>query len=210
MILPLLLFMKNPPSLEKLITALKVLPGVGPKSAQRIAFHLMQRERGGAHKLARALDDALNHVTHCRRCNTFSETELCNLCVDEQRLQDVLMVVEMPADLVNLEQTQCYNGLYFVLMGRLSPLENIGPKDIALAQLIERALDDRVKEVIIATNFTAEGEATAHVISELLKDKGVKLTRIARGMPVGGELEYVDRGTLAQAVYERRVLSTGE
>lgn len=202
--------MKNPPSLDKLISALKVLPGVGPKSAQRIAFHLLQRDKGGAQKLARALDEALANVTHCRRCNTFSETELCNLCVDEQRRQDVLMVVEMPADLANLEQAHCFDGLYFVLMGRLSPLEGIGPKDIALAPLIERVLDDRVQEVVIATNFTAEGEATAHVISELLKDKGLKLTRIARGMPVGGELEYVDRGTLAQAVYERRVLSSDE
>ncbi|MCW3478288.1 recombination mediator RecR [Neisseriaceae bacterium JH1-16] len=199
--------MKNPPSLDQLISALKVLPGVGPKSAQRMAYHLLQRDKAGADKLARALDRALTQLTHCERCNTFSETTLCNVCADEKRRQDTLMVVEMPADLANLEQSQCYDGLYFVLMGRVSPMEGIGPNDIALAKLITRALDGTVEEVIIATNFTAEGEATAHVISELLKDKGVKLTRIARGLPVGGELEYVDLGTLAQAVYERRSLS---
>jgi recombination protein RecR len=199
--------MKNPPSLDQLISALKVLPGVGPKSAQRMAYHLLQRDKAGAEKLARALDRALSNLTHCERCNTFSETPLCNVCADEKRKQDVLMVVEMPADLANLEQSQCYDGLYFVLMGRISPMEGIGPNDVALAKLITRALDGTVEEVIIATNFTAEGEATAHVIGELLKDKGVKLTRIARGLPVGGELEYVDLGTLAQAVYERRGLS---
>jgi len=199
--------MKNPPSLDQLISALKVLPGVGPKSAQRMAYHLLQRDKTGAEKLARALDRALTQLTHCERCNTFSETSLCNVCADEKRRQDTLMVVEMPADLANLEQSQCYDGLYFVLMGRISPMEGIGPNDVALAKLITRALDGTVEEVIIATNFTAEGEATAHVISELLKDKGIKLTRIARGLPVGGELEYVDLGTLAQAVYERRSLS---
>jgi len=199
--------MKNPPSLDQLISALKVLPGVGPKSAQRMAYHLLQRDKAGADKLARALDRALTQLTHCERCNTFSETTLCNVCADEKRRQDTLMVVEMPADLANLEQSQCYDGLYFVLMGRVSPMEGIGPNDIALAKLITRALDGTVEEVIIATNFTAEGEATAHVISELLKDKGVKLTRIARGLPVGGELEYVDLGTLAQAVFERRSLT---
>ncbi|MDN0076557.1 recombination mediator RecR [Crenobacter sp. SG2303] len=199
--------MKNPPSLDQLISALKVLPGVGPKSAQRMAYHLLQRDKAGAEKLARALDRALTQLTHCERCNTFSETTLCNVCADDKRRQDTLMVVEMPADLANIEQSQCYDGLYFVLMGRVSPMEGIGTNDIALAKLMARALDGTVEEVIVATNFTAEGEATAHVIGELLKDKGVKLTRIARGLPVGGELEYVDLGTLAQAVYERRGLT---
>ncbi|MDN0084557.1 recombination mediator RecR [Crenobacter sp. SG2305] len=199
--------MKNPPSLDQLISALKVLPGVGPKSAQRMAYHLLQRDKAGAEKLARALDRALTQLTHCERCNTFSETTLCNVCADGKRRQDTLMVVEMPADLANIEQSQCYDGLYFVLMGRVSPMEGIGTNDIALAKLMTRALDGTVEEVIVATNFTAEGEATAHVIGELLKGKGVKLTRIARGLPVGGELEYVDLGTLAQAVYERRGLT---
>ncbi|RXZ42531.1 recombination mediator RecR [Crenobacter cavernae] len=196
--------MKNPPSLDSLIAALKVLPGVGPKSAQRMAFHLLQRDKGGAEKLARALDRALVNLTHCERCNTFSETPICNLCADEERRQDVLCVVEMPADLLMLEQAQCFDGLYFVLMGRISPLDGVGPRDVALEKLFHRALDGTVEEVIIATNFTAEGEATAHVVSELLKNRGLKLSRIARGMPVGGELEYVDPGTLAQAVFERR------
>lgn len=196
--------MKNPPALDHLISALKVLPGVGPKSAQRMAFHLLQRDHKGAEKLARALDRALTQLTHCQRCNTFSETELCHLCADETRRQDQLCIVEMPADLMMLEQAKCFEGLYFVLMGRLSPLDNVGPKDLNLDKLLARALDGRVEEVVLATNFTAEGEVTAHMLSELLKDKDVRVSRIARGMPVGGELEYVDLGTLAQAVYERR------
>jgi len=198
--------MKNPPSLDSLISALKVLPGVGPKSAQRMAFHLLQRDKAGADKLARAIDKALTQLTHCERCNTFSETPLCNICADEERRQDLLCVVEMPADLLTMEQAQCFDGLYFVLMGRISPIDKIGPRDIALDKLFHRALDGKVEEVVIATNFTAEGEATAHVVTELLKNRGLKLTRIARGMPVGGEVEYVDLGTLAQSMYERRDL----
>ena len=198
--------MKNPPSLDQLISALKVLPGVGPKSAQRMAFHLLQRDKAGAEKLARALDRALSNLMHCQRCNTFSETPLCNLCADTERRQDQLCVVEMPADLLVLEQAQCFEGLYFVLMGRISPMDGIGPHDVNLDKLMDRVLDGVVQEVVIATNFTAEGEVTAHMIAELFKDRGIKVTRIARGMPVGGELEYVDLGTLAQAVYERRGL----
>ncbi|MFN4238494.1 MULTISPECIES: recombination mediator RecR [Vogesella] len=196
--------MKNPPSLDQLIAALKVLPGVGPKSAQRMAFHLLQKDRGGADKLARALDHALMNLRHCERCHTFSETPLCNVCADAERRQDLLCVVEMPADLLMLEQTRCYDGLYFVLMGRLSPMDGVGPKDIDLERLVARATDGQVEEVIIATNFTAEGEVTAHLISEMLKAQGLRVSRIARGMPVGGELENVDPGTLAQAMYERR------
>lgn len=198
--------MKNPPSLDQLIAALKVLPGVGPKSAQRMAFHLLQKDKAGADKLARALDRALLTLRHCERCHTFSESPLCNVCADDKRRQDLLCIVEMPADLLMLEQTRCYDGLYFVLMGRLSPMDGIGPKDIDLPRLMERACDGVVQEVIVATNFTAEGEVTAHLIAEMLKAQGLKVTRIARGMPVGGELEYVDPGTLAQAMYERRTL----
>ncbi|QEL54638.1 recombination mediator RecR [Chromobacterium paludis] len=199
--------MKNPPALEQLISALKVLPGVGPKTAQRMAFHLLQRDKKGADKLARALDVALNQLTHCQRCNTFSEAELCAICADDSRRQDQLCIVEMPADLMMLEQAKCFEGLYFVLMGRVSPLDNIGPKDLNLDKLLPRALDGQVSEIVIATNFTAEGEVTAHMLSELFKGRGLTLTRIARGMPAGGELEYVDLGTLAQAVYERRGVS---
>ena len=195
--------MKNPPSLDQLIAALKVLPGVGPKSAQRMAFHLLQREQAGAEKLARALDRALKNLMHCERCNTFSETPLCNLCADAERNQRQLCVVEMPADLLMLEQARCYEGLYFVLMGRISPLEGLGPREANLDKLLLRAQDGVVEEVILATNFTAEGEVTAHMIGELLKQRGLKVSRIARGMPVGGELEHVDPGTLAQALYER-------
>ncbi|MCP9758364.1 recombination protein RecR [Aquitalea sp. S1-19] len=196
--------MKNPPALDHLIAALKVLPGVGPKSAQRMAYHLLQRDQEGAGKLARAIDRALTHLTHCERCNTFSETPLCNLCSDETRRQDLLCVVEMPTDQLMLEQAQCFDGLYFVLMGRVSPMEGLGPREANLDRLLVRAQDGVVEEVVIATNFTAEGEVTAHMISELLKARGIRVSRIARGMPVGGELEHIDLGTLAQAVYERR------
>lgn len=196
--------MKNPPSLDQLIAALKVLPGVGPKSAQRMAFHLLQHEQAGAERLARALDRALQNLLHCERCNTFSETPLCNLCADAERNARQLCVVEMPADLLMLEQARCYDGLYFVLMGRISPLEGLGPREANLDKLLLRAQDGLVEEVILATNFTAEGEVTAHMIGELLKQRGIKVSRIARGMPVGGELEHVDPGTLAQALYERR------
>jgi len=199
--------MKNPPSLDQLIAALKVLPGVGPKSAQRMAFHLLQKDRGGADKLARALDHALMNLRHCERCHTFSETPLCNVCADAERRQDLLCVVEMPADLLMLEQTRCYEGLYFVLMGRISPLDNIGPKETNLDKLMVRALDDVVEEVVIATNFTAEGEVTAHMIAELLKGRSLPAGSDAHGVPVGGELEYVDLSTLAQAVYERKSLT---
>ncbi|MGL6071743.1 recombination mediator RecR [Craterilacuibacter sp.] len=196
--------MKNPPALDHLISALRVLPGVGPKSAQRMAYHLLQRDQAGAGKLARAIERALTHLIHCERCNTFSETPLCNLCSDDTRRQDLLCVVEMPTDQLMLEQAQCFDGLYFVLMGRVSPMEGMGPREANLDRLLVRALDGVTQEVVIATNFTAEGEVTAHMISELLKTRGIKVSRIARGMPVGGELEHIDLGTLAQAVYERR------
>jgi recombination protein RecR len=196
--------MKPPSTLEELIDALRCLPGVGPKSAQRMAFHLLQRDHPGAQRLGRALDQALARVRHCERCNNFTEQAICELCSSQRRDQASLCVVETPADLLMMEQAQVYDGMYFVLMGRLSPLDGVGPKDIHLDRLVKRALDGIVKETILATNFTVEGEATAHYIGELLGTRGMKVSRIARGLPVGGELEHVDSGTLAQAMIERR------
>jgi recombination protein RecR len=195
----------NPPSsLQELIDALRCLPGVGPKSAQRMAFHVLQRDRPGAAELARALSNALAVVRHCERCNTFTEEQVCELCRSPRRDNALLCVVETPADLLMMEQAQCYRGQYFVLMGRLSPLDGIGPREIHLERLVRRAGDGLVKEVILATNFTVEGEATAHYIGDVLRAKDIRVSRIARGLPVGGELEHVDSGTLAQAVIERR------
>lgn len=196
--------MKNPPALEQLIESLRCLPGVGPKSAQRMAYYLLQRDRHGANGLAQALENALQVVDHCKLCNTFSEQPICPLCESAQRDKSILCVVEMPTDLLMLENTRAYTGMYFVLMGRLSPLDGIGPKEIHLDKLIKRADDGIVEEVILATNYTVEGDATAHYISELLRARGIKVSRIARGMPMGGEIEYVDSGTLAQAMLERR------
>ncbi len=196
--------MKNPPALEQLIDSLRCLPGVGPKSAQRMAYYLLQRDRKGASALASALDQALQVVDHCHLCNTFSEQTVCPLCDSENRDKHLLCVVEMPTDLLMLENTRAYSGMYFVLMGRLSPLDGVGPKEIHLDKLIKRAQDGVVQEVVLATNYTVEGDATAHYISELLKARGIKTSRIARGMPMGGEIEYVDSGTLAQAMLERR------
>ncbi len=196
--------MKSPSSLEELIEALRCLPGVGPKSASRMAYHLLQYDRAGAERLGVAMARALQSIRRCARCNTFTEDEICALCASPKRDPSSLCVVETPADLGMMEQTMAYNGLYFVLMGRLSPLDGVGPKDIGLDVLQKRATDGVVKEVVIATNFTNEGEATAHYIGEMLKNRGLAITRIARGIPVGGELEYVDAGTIAQAFYERR------
>lgn len=198
--------MKTPSTVEELIEALRCLPGVGPKSAQRMAFHLLQRDHPGAQRLARALDQALARVRHCERCNNFTEQAICELCSSPRRDQTSLCVVETPADLLMMEQAQVYDGMYFVLMGRLSPLDGVGPKDIHLDRLVKRALDGIVKETILATNFTVEGEATAHYVGELLGARGMKVSRIARGLPVGGELEHVDSGTLAQAMIERRTV----
>jgi recombination protein RecR len=195
---------KSPSSLDELIEALRALPGVGPKSASRMAYHLLQYDRPGAEQLAVALGRALKLVRRCVRCNTFTEDEVCALCASSKRDPSVLCVVETPADLGMMEQTLAFSGLYFVLMGRLSPLDGIGPKDIGLDVLQKRATNGVVKELVIATNFTNEGEATAHYIGEMLKNRGLTITRIARGIPVGGELEYVDAGTIAQAFYERR------
>ena len=192
--------------LERLIEALRVLPGVGPRSAQRMAYHLLQRDRGGAEQLAHALEAAIAGVRHCARCNNFTEEEVCALCRSSRRDASLLCVVETPADLGMVEQTLSYSGMYFVLMGRLSPLDGVGPRDIGLDRLLARAVDGQVEEVILATNFTNEGEATAHYIAEMLRARGIRASRIARGVPLGGELEYVDAGTLSQALMERRAL----
>jgi len=193
-----------PSSLDELIEALRCLPGVGPKSAQRMAYHLLQRDRRGADRLAAALHRALDTLRRCARCNTFTEDEVCDRCASPKRDSSLLCVVEMPVDLNTMEQTHAFNGLYYVLLGRLSPLDGIGPKELAFERLLARATDGVVKEVILATNFTNEGEATAHYLSELLHARGVKVSRIARGLPVGGELEFSDAATVAQALRERR------
>ena len=193
-------------SLDALARALRCLPGVGPKAAQRMALHLMQHDRDGARALASALAQAADVIRHCERCNTFTEESICAMCRSGKRDQALLCVVETPADLLMVEHTHSYQGLYFVLMGRLSPLDGIGPKEIGLDRLLKRAQDGVVREVILATNFTNEGEATAHYVGELMKARGLTVSRLARGVPVGGELEYVDAGTLAQALRERRPL----
>lgn len=194
----------NPSGLDALIEALRCLPGVGPKSAQRMAYHLLQHDRKGAQRLGDALGHALASIRHCRRCNTFAETEICERCASPRRDASLLCVVETPVDMNMMEQTSAYQGLYYVLMGRISPLDGIGARELRLEQLLARVGDGEVREVILATNYTNEGEATAHYITALLKPKGINVTRIARGVPVGGELEYVDSGTLAQALRERR------
>jgi len=181
-----------------------VLPGVGPRSAQRMAYHLLQHDREGAEQLANALSNALSRVRHCSRCNNYTEEDTCALCLSPRRNRALLCVVETPADLAMVEQTAAFAGMYFVLMGRLSPLEGIGPREIGLDRLLARATDGEVAEVVLATNFTNEGEATAHYVAESLRARSVKVTRIARGVPLGGELEYVDAGTLSQAMLDRR------
>ena len=199
--------MSHPSSLESLVEALRCLPGVGPKSAQRMAYYLMQRDRQGAQQLADALQLALGALRHCRRCNTFPEADVCDLCQSTKRDPRLMCVVETPVDMNMMEQTHAYSGLYYVLMGRVSPLDGIGPRELQLEQLLARASDGVVQEVILATNFTNEGEVTAHYLTEMLKSRSIKVSRIARGVPVGGELEFVDSGTLAQAVRERKSLA---
>lgn len=190
--------------LDRLVEALRVLPGVGPRSAQRMAYYLLQRDRDGAEQLARALADALARVQHCVMCNNFTEDDVCALCRSPRRDRSLLCVVETPADLAMVEQTAAYSGMYFVLMGRLSPLDGVGPRDIGLEKLLARATAGEVTEVVLATNFTNEGEATAHYVAEMLRSRNVRVSRIARGVPLGGELEYVDAGTLSQALLDRR------
>ena len=169
-----------------------------------MAYYLLQHDRVGAKRLGESLEQALLAIRHCQRCNTFTEAEICERCASPKRDASLLCVVETPVDMNMMEQTHAYNGLYYVLMGRLSPLDGVGPRELHLERLLERATDGAVKEVIMATNFTNEGEATAHYLSEMLHTRGIKVSRIARGLPVGGELEFTDAGTIAQAMYERR------
>jgi recombination protein RecR len=192
------------PALEGLVDALRRLPGVGVKSAQRLAFHLLQHDRDGARRLARALDEAVDRMRHCERCHTFTGQAVCATCSDPERDARLLCVVETPADQAALERSGSYKGLYFVLMGRLSPLNGVGTGDIGAAELLARASDGVVQEVILATSFTAEGEVTAHALAQALRARGVKVTRLARGVPAGSELEYVDLSTIAHALVDRR------
>jgi recombination protein RecR len=198
--------MLYPPSLTRLIEALRNLPGVGPKSAQRMAFHLLEKDRNGAGAIADALQKAIGNVTRCQRCRMFAEAELCPICSSAARDRSLLCVVESPADVAAIEQSGSYRGSYFVLMGHLSPLDGIGPDELGFAQLEALLAEGSVKEAILATNTTVEGDATAHVISEIAARYKVTSSRIAHGVPVGGELEYVDGGTLAHALAGRHVL----
>ncbi|MCG6504456.1 recombination mediator RecR [Kingella sp. SNUBH-2017] len=195
-----------PDAFSRLIKALCILPNVGPKTAQRMAYTLLQQNRAGAQELAQALDCALKQVNNCTSCNTFCEGGLCHICADEKRDPRRLMIVHMPADVAGMEAARCHDGLYFVLMGQVSPAQDMDLKAIALDKLIARVADSPVEEIIIATSFTAEGDATAYVLAELFKDQPYKVSRLARGMPLGSELEYVDAGTLAQAVYRRSLI----
>lgn len=198
--------MLYPPSLLRLIEALRVLPGVGPKSSQRMAFHLLERNRVGAQALAKALEAASKEIGQCKRCRMFAEQELCPICATVSRDRSLLCVVESPADVVAVDQSGSYRGMYFVLMGHLSPLDGIGPEELGLPQLESLMAEGEIKEVILATNPTVEGEATAHYIAEMAVRHQIKPTRIAHGVPVGGELEYVDGGTLAHALAGRHLI----
>ena len=198
--------MQHTPALAALIEALRALPGVGPKSAQRMAFHLLQQARPAAQNLGLTLQRALEKVGSCRQCRMFSEGELCVVCGNPQRDDTLLCVVESPADVVAIEQTGTYRGRYFVLMGHLSPLEGIGPEELGAQHLDGRLAAGGVREVILATNSTVEGEATAHFLSQLVQAHGIRASRIAHGVPMGGELEYVDGGTLARALSGRLFL----
>ncbi len=194
------------PLLQQLIEALRCLPGVGPKSAQRMALHLLERDRTGATQLSEVLKQAVEHIGHCKQCRTLSETELCGYCTDSRRNDELLCIVETPADVMAINQATDFKGRYFVLMGHLSPLDGIGPSELGLDQLEERLSSGQIKEIILATNPTVEGETTAHYISEMAADYGVDATRLAHGIPLGGELEYIDGGTLAHAFSGRRKL----
>ena len=197
---------KTPDAFTRLTNALKVLPGVGPKSAQRMAYQLLQNKRQEAAELVEALQHALKQINHCMLCNTFCEGSLCDICADERRDKSRLMIVHMPADVSNMETAHCHDGLYFVLMGYVNPVQDMDISAVDLDKLVERLKAAEIEEIIIATAFTAEGDATAYVLSELFKNLPYKVSRLARGIPLGGEVEYIDAGTLAQAVYERRAI----
>jgi recombination protein RecR len=194
------------PKIDQLIEALRCLPGVGPKSAQRMTFHLLERNRDGGQKLAEALQQALSNVHHCKQCQILSETELCARCADQTRNKELLCIVEMPNDVIAIEQATAYHGLFFVLSGHLSPLDGIGPEELGIPNLITLFDQGNIKEVILATNPTVEGEATAHYISQLAQSREIKATRLAHGIPLGGELEYVDSGTLSHAFTGRETI----
>jgi recombination protein RecR len=194
------------PLVQQLIDHLRCLAGVGPKSAQRIAFQLLERNRPMGLTLANTLQQALTLVGHCQRCQTYTEQPLCNLCSNSSRISTQLCVVETPADVFALEQTRSYNGLYFVLMGRLSPLDGIGPEEIHIPALKKRVLEDNIQELILATNPTVEGEATAHYIANLLQGTSIRCSRIAYGVPLDGELGYLDAGTLSRALTLRTTI----
>jgi len=196
--------MKYSPALARLVDALRCLPGVGPKSAQRMAFHLLERDREGGRELAGAVSTALTSVGHCRRCRMLTEEELCSICASAQRDASLLCVVESPADVIAVEQSGGFRGHYFVLMGHLSPLDGIGPEQLGMAELERLLTEGALREVILATNPTVEGDATAHYIGDMASRRGVRATRIAHGVPVGGELEFVDGGTLAHALAGRQ------
>lgn len=196
--------MKFSPSLQNLIDALRCLPSVGPKSAQRMTLHLLERDRDAALQLASALRDAVEKIGHCRRCRNFTELEFCEICSDPKRDNAVVCVVETPADVLAIEQSGSFHGLYFVLMGHLSPIDGIGPADIGLDIFQQRVIDEGIEEVILATNPTVEGEATAYYLVDMLLPVGVRVSRIAHGVPLGGELEFVDGSTLAHALSGRR------
>ncbi len=198
--------MQFSPLIEQLIDALRCLPGVGPKSAQRMALYILERDRQGGRRLADVLVKAVDSVGHCTDCHTLSELDRCVICSNTKRDRSQICVVETPVDLLAIEQTGIYSGLYFVLMGHISPIDGIGPKDIGIDQLVMRAKNEGVKEVILATNPTVEGEATAYYISEQISSLGVIVSRIAHGVPLGGELEYVDGGTLSHALNGRKVM----
>ena len=198
--------MSTSPLLAELIEALRCLPGVGAKSAQRMAFHVLERDRAGAKRLAERLSAAVERIGNCRRCRGFSETEICTFCASPARDRSLLCVVESPVDQTAVEQATGYRGLYFVLLGRLSPLDGLGPKELGIDLLTERLREGEVRELIVATNPTVEGEATAHLLSQLARDAGVRATRLAHGVPLGGELEFIDRGTLAHAFGTRQTL----
>ncbi len=197
--------MSSSPLVSQLIEALRCLPGVGPKSAQRMAYYLLERDRQGASQLSEVLARAVKEVGHCQTCRSLSEQPVCDVCASPRRDRSLLCIVESPADMQVIEQATEYNGLFFVLMGHLSPLDGIGPEDIGLDLLARRLDEGEVREVVLATNFTVEGEATAHYISEMVKSRAITASRIAHGVPVGGELEYVNSSTLSRAFSSRQV-----
>ncbi len=199
--------MKFSPALQNLMDTLRCLPGVGPKSAQRMTLHLLERDRKGAGALAEALLEAVERIGHCARCRNFTELEVCEICADPRRDASTICVVETPADVLAIEESGGFNGIYFVLMGHLSPIDGIGPAEIGLETFHQRVMDEGIKEVILATNPTVEGEATAYYLTDMLHSAGVRVSRIAHGVPLGGELEYVDGSTLAHALLGRRTVA---